>query len=126
MTIWSHVLAFFSAWTLKKAYIARPGNLSSDYKNLHARQIPQKTIWSHVLAFFSAWTLKKAYIARPGNLSSDSKICMQGKFLKKLSFSYQTIPDCIRYIIGVFAITLKNRRTFLIHINTLACVKDEI
>ena len=38
----------------------------------------------------------------------------------------QTIPDCIRYIIGVFAITLNHRQTFLLHSNTLACVKAEI
>ena len=37
-----------------------------------------------------------------------------------------TIPDCIRYIIGVFATTLNHRRTFLLHINMLACVKAEI
>ena len=37
--------------------------------------------------------------------------------------SYQTIPDCIRYIIGVFCYNLNHRQTFLLHIYTLACVK---
>ena len=34
-------------------------------------------------------------------------------------------PDCIRYIIGVFCY-INHRQTFLLHINTLACVKAEI
>ena len=34
-----------------------------------------------------------------------------------------TIPDSIKYII---AITLNHRRTFLLNINTLACVKAKI
>ena len=44
------------------------------------------------------------------------------------SSALQTTLDCIRYIIGLvsFAITLNHRRTFLLHINTLACVKAEI
>ena len=56
-----------------------------------------KPVWSHVLAL-SAWTLKIA--------------------LKEV----QTIPDCM----ASFAITLNHRRTFLLHINMLACVKAEI
>ena len=36
-----------------------------------------------------------------------------------------TIPDCIRYIIGVFCYNLNHRRTFLLHITILACVKAE-
>ena len=65
-----------------------------------------KPVWSHVLAM-SAWTLKIAHIINYREA--------------------QTIPDCIRYILLVpFAITLKRRRTFLLHINTLACVKAEI
>ena len=42
------------------------------------------------------------------------------------SSALQTIPDCIRYIIGVFCYTLNHRQIFLLHINTLACVKAEI
>ena len=38
----------------------------------------------------------------------------------------EIIPDCIKYIIGVFCYNFNHRRTFLIHINTLACVKAEI
>ena len=37
--VWSPVLAL-SAWTLKKAHIVTC--LSTDYKHLHARQIPQQ------------------------------------------------------------------------------------
>ena len=47
-----------------------------------------KPVWSHVLAL-SAWTLKIAHIINYQEA--------------------QTIPDCIRYIIGVFAITLNHR-----------------
>ena len=47
------------------------------------------------------------------------------------SSALPTIPDCIRYIIGVmllvsFDVTLNHRRTFLLHSNTLASVKAEI
>ena len=40
--VWYHVLAL-SAWTLKKAhnYSQLSGNLSPDYKYLHASLIPQ-------------------------------------------------------------------------------------
>ena len=38
----------------------------------------------------------------------------------------QTIPDCIRYIIGVFCFNFKSQMNILVHINTLACVKAEI
>ena len=42
-------------------------------------------------------------------------------------FPPKPIPDCLIYILLVsFAITLNDRRTFLLHINTLACVKAEI
>ena len=37
------------------------------------------------------------------------------------SVPYQTIPDCIRYIIGVFC--YNHRRTFFLHSNTLDGVK---
>ena len=39
-------------------------------------------------------------------------------------FSFQTIPVII--LLVSFAITLNHRRTFLLHINTLSCVKAEI
>ena len=38
------------------------------------------------------------------------------------SSALPTIPDCIRYIIGVSY----HRQTFMLHINTLVCVKAEI
>ena len=37
----------------------------------------------------------------------------------------ETKTDCVRYIIGVFFYNFKSR-TFLLHINTLACVKAEM
>ena len=55
-----------------------------------------------------------------------TNICMQGKFLTNLSFASQTIPDCINLLLVSFEITLNHRRTFLLHINTLAYVKAEI
>ena len=51
----------FKCLDFEDSYNQLPGNLSPDYKKLHARQIPHQ-----------------------------------------LSFPSQTIPDCIRYIIGVF------------------------
>ena len=52
----------------ESSYSQLPGNLSPDYKYLHARQIPHQ-----------------------------------------LSFSSQTIPDCIRYIIDVFCYSFRDR-----------------
>ena len=39
-----------------------------------------------------------------------------------------TIPDCIRYIIGVFCCNFKSQTNIIntLHINTLACVKADI
>ena len=46
--------------------------------------------------------------------------------LQCISF-HQTIPDCIRYIFGVFCYNFESQtNTFLLHINALACVKAEI
>ena len=42
------------------------------------------------------------------------------------SSALPTIPDCIRYIIGVFCYNFNHRQTFLLDINTIACVKAEI
>ena len=51
-----------------------------------------KCVWSHVLAL-SAWTLNKALII---SYQETRHISHQP------AFTFQTIPDCIRYIIGVF------------------------
>ena len=68
-----------------------------------------KPVWSHILAL-SAWTLKKAHII----------ICRKpeprlhiSEFKANSSFSSQTIPDCIRYIIGVFCYIFKSQMNIL-------------
>ena len=47
-----------------------------------------KPVWSHVLAL-SAWTSHQ------------------------LAFTFQTIPDCTRYIIGVFCCNFKSQTNIL-------------
>ena len=67
-------------------------------------------VWSHVLVL-NAWTLKKAHII--SCLSRDYKYLHAKKIPHKLSFSSRTIPDCIRYIIGVFCYNFKSQRKIL-------------
>ena len=69
---------------------------------------------------------KCSYSQLPGSLSPHYKYLHARQIPHLLSYPSQTIPDCIRYIMGVFAITLNHRQTFLLHINTLAYVKAEI
>ena len=59
-----------------------------------------------------AWTLKKPHI---GSLSPDYKYLHARQIPHQMSFPSQTILDCIRNIIGVFAIILNRRRIFLLH-----------
>ena len=56
-------------------------------------------------------------------LAQIRNICMLQKFLTNC---FQTIPDCIRYIIGVFCYYFKSQMNILVHINTLAFVKAVI
>ena len=83
-----------------------------------------KPVWSHVL-FLSAWTLRKAHIYSqlPGSLSQgeDYKYLCARQIPHQPSLAFQTIPDCINMLLVSFAITLNHSRTFLLHINTLAC-----
>ena len=84
-----------------------------------------KSVWSHVLAL-SDLTLKKAHNGQLlGTLSLHYKYLHANQIPHQLSVPSQTIPDYIRYIIGVFCFNF-NRQSFLLHINTLACVKAEI
>ena len=58
-------------------------------------------VYSRVLEL-SAWTFKKVRNSQlPGNLSPDYKYLHARQILHQVSFRSQTIPDCIRYIIGV-------------------------
>ena len=85
-----------------------------------------KPFRSHVLAL-SAWTLKKAHIVSCQEAWTQiTKFLHARQIPHQPSFPSKTIPDCIRYIIGVFAITSNHRRTFLLHIIILACVKAKI
>ena len=62
-------------------------------------------VWSHVLAL-SAWTLKKANktVARKSQPRLQISTCKE--IPHQLRFPSQTIPDCTRYIIGVFCCNL--------------------
>ena len=75
-----------------------------------------KPVWSHVLAL-SAWTLKKAHNQFPKNLNADFESLHARQITRQLSFPSQTVPDCIRYIIGVFCYNFKSQT------NTLASYK---
>ena len=66
------------------------------------------------------------YSQLPGSMSSDYKYLHTMHVLHQLSFPSESITDKIRYIIGVFCLTLNHRQVFLLLINTLACVKTEI
>ena len=66
-----------------------------------------KPVWFHVLAS-SAWTLKKAR-KLPGSLSPDYKYLLARQISYQLSFPSQTMPHCIRYIIGVFCCNFKSQ-----------------
>ena len=50
----------------------------------------------------NAWHLKKAHMSIARNLSPDYKYLHARQIAYQLIFPSQTIPDCIRYIIGVF------------------------
>ena len=66
------------------------------------------SLWSPVLGL-SAWTLKKAHIVSCQEASEQiTNICMQ-KFLTNWTLPPKTIPDCIRYIIGVFCYNFKSQ-----------------
>ena len=72
---------------------------------------------------------ESSYGQLPGSLSPDYKCLHARQIPHQLSFPSQTIPDCIRYIIGVFCYNFKSEMNILhvlAHINTLACVKAEI
>ena len=85
-----------------------------------------KPVWFNVLAL-CLWTLKKAHNSQlPQNFNPDYKYLHARQIPHKLSFSSKTIPDCIRYFIGVFCYNFKSQPTFMLHINTLAFVKAEI
>ena len=74
-----------------------------------------KPVWSHVLAL-RLWTLKKAQL--PGSLSPDYTYLNARQITHQLSFHSQTIPDCIRYIIGVSCCNFKSQTNILCFILT--------
>ena len=72
-----------------------------------------KPVWYHVLAL-SALTLKKAHNGQlPENLSLDYKYLHANQIPHQLSVPCQTIPDYIRYIIGVFCFNFKSQTIIL-------------
>ena len=83
-----------------------------------------KSGWSHVLAF-SAWTLKKTRIVRKPEPRLQISVCKANSSLTEHSLPNheRTLKDIL---LVSFAITLNHRQTFLLHINTLDCVKAEI
>ena len=66
---------------------------------------------------------ESSYSQLPGILSPDYKCLHVRQIPHQLSFPFLTVKDIL---LVSFAITLNHRRTFLLHINTLACVKAEI
>ena len=69
------------------------------------------TLWSHVLV---SCFEESSYSQLPGSLSSDYKYLHTRHILKQLSFPSESITDKIRYIIGVFCLTLNHRQVFLL------------
>ena len=70
-------------------------------------------VWSHVSAL-SARILNKAHYSQlPGSLSPDYKYLHARQIPHQLSFPSQTIPDCIRYVIGVFCYYFKSQTNIL-------------
>ena len=68
---------------------------------------------SHVLAF-SAWTFEeKSYSQLQRSLRSDYEYLHVRQIPPQLNFPSQTIPDCIRYIIGVFCYNFKSQMNIL-------------
>ena len=68
---------------------------------------------------------KSSYSQLPGSLSPDYKYLHVRQIPQQLSFSSQTIPDCIRYIIGVFCYNFKSQMNILASYKH-TCVKAEI
>ena len=67
-----------------------------------------KPVWSHVLAL-SGWTLKGSSNNQlPKNLSPDYKYLNASQIPHNKAFPH-TIPDCIRYIIGIFCNNFKSK-----------------
>ena len=71
-------------------------------------------VWAHVLEL-SARSLKKAcnYIQLPESQSADYKYLHASQIPHQLRFPSQTIPDCMRYIIGVFCYHFKSQTNIL-------------
>ena len=78
-------------------------------------------VWPECLDFE-----ENSYSQLAGSLSPDYKNFHARQISQQPSFSSQTVPDCINILPVAFAITLNDRKIFLLHINTLACVKAEI
>ena len=72
-----------------------------------------KPVWSHVLAL-RLWTLKKAHLVSCQEVSAQNA----RQITHQLSFHSQTIPDCIRYIIGVSCCNFKSQTNILCFILT--------
>ena len=68
-----------------------------------------KPVWSHECMDFE----ESYYSQLPGRLSLDYKYLHARQTPHQLSFPSQTIPDCIRYIIGVFCYNFKSQTNIL-------------
>ena len=72
--------------------------------------ITTKPVWSHVLPL-SGRTLEKVHMLVVSCQEASpqvTNICMQGELL-----TFETRPDCIRYIIGVFCYNFKSQTNIL-------------
>ena len=72
-----------------------------------------KPVWSHVLALLSIDFEENSCSHLPGSLSPDYKYLHPRQIPYQLMFLSQTIPDCIRYIIGIFSCDFKSQMNIL-------------
>ena len=92
---------------VKRIYITKPEQFCTMYMKCKFLS----------MGYFSA--LKKAHNSQlPRSISPDYKYLHARQIPHQLSFHSQTIPDCIRYIIGVFCNNFKSQTNILCFILT--------
>ena len=82
-------------------------------------------VWSHVLTVCLDFE-GISYSQLPGRLSPDYKYLHTRQIFHQLSVPHKLYPNVKDILLVSIAITSNHRRTFLFHINTLACIKADI
>ena len=72
-----------------------------------------KPVWSHGIESLEFEESSIFYCQLPESLSPDYKYLHVRQIPHQLCFPSQTIPDCIRYIIGVFCYNFKSQMNIL-------------